>query len=730
MALRTVIADIETTRVEESFGVMQIPKTVHMLAMKELETGEVSVAVGHEQINNAVRALEEAETVIFHNGIGFDALVLEQHFGFKRNKTEMWDTLVLSRMFHADIKNLLDFDLFRQDEKLPDNDVFKFTGNLIGRHSLEAWGLRLNPKCPKGTYAEDMEAQGLDPWIEYNESMHIYGVQDVNVLARVWKEKIYPHIRPEVIDAMRTEHYLAELMIEVKNNGIKFDVARAEKLVAELQVREHEVKGDIGKRFPPRFEPQKWEYKPLNSNFYTTLMMDHPTNKIYRPYFNMPQDYRREMWGEITYSKRGRMVREGKVDLYPVDAYEATEDGSIGSGAFTKCHWNEFNPGSRPQIMRRLLELGWNPVEFTDAENPSTDADELAKIEDDLPAAKSIITYLTIQKRLGQIATGEKAWLHLVDDNGFIHPTIIPCNAVTSRATHADPNVSQVPAVKMQKVCTGMDEQGKKIYKLKANPKSFDDYVIEIAWGEAGGWGADCRACFTVPDGFDMVGCDLEGIELRCWGHYLAEFDGGKLIKTITTPGADIHEDNRRILRFDNRTDAKRFLFALMYGAGDEKLGYIIEPTSAASRQKIVGRNAKARFMNGVEGYNQLIGKLNRDAKHGYLIALDGRRLSVRKAHAALNTLLQSAGAIVSKRWIIESIRLIEEELGLKMGYENDYSLMIYSHDELQFAVRKQHAEQVKKLLEQAAVTAGEQLNMKIPIAAKGIIGGNWCDTH
>jgi DNA polymerase-1 len=39
--------------------------------------------------------------------------------------------------------------------------------------------------------------------------------------------------------------------------------------------------------------------------------------------------------------------------------------------------------------------------------------------------------------------------------------------------------------------------------------------------------------------------------------------------------------------------------------------------------------------------------------EHGYLVLLDGRRTYVRHEHAALNSLLQSAGAIICKRWII-----------------------------------------------------------------------------
>lgn len=723
MSLKTIIADIETTALEHEGGVMLIPEKVHLLRAKESETGEKFSAVGHDAIRTLLHKLEDAETIVFHNALGFDMKVLSHHFGFKPKGTVL-DSLVLSHMFHSNLsgKDSPDNARVAKDIELDKDDPFKFSGSLKGRHSLEAWGLRLDPKFPKGSYSEDMKAEGKDPWAEYNEEMDGYCEQDVELLDRLWKEKLEPQMIPSVQDAVNVEHYMAGLMDELNKDGIKFDVEAAEKLSEDLEKRAVELEAKIKEEFPPRLEPVKWNYTELPANVYSPLMHRFPDSKTYRPKFNLPAHYEREMWGAPTMYKVPQKVKDRvtKEILYEVAKHEQVDGSVYGNHSHTKVHWQDFNPGSRPQIVQRLLEFGWHPEEFTDAGNPSTDADTLTKLEEEFPAAKSIVAYLTVQKRLGQIKTGKKAWLNLVDKEGYIHPTIFPCNAVTHRATHADPNISQVPSVKMVKVpIPGTD-------KFELNAKGEPKLVV--GWGEEGKWGADCRAFFIVPPGYKMVGSDLSGIELRCWCHYLWEFDDGELANIVLNQ--DVHENNRRILEFNDRRDAKSFLFALMYGAGDEKLGWIIEPLSSSTRQKAVGRQARVRFMSGVKGFNDLNKKMKIAARRGYLVGLDGRRLYVRKEHAALNTLLQSAGAIISKYWIINVIQLVEAELGLEYGRDKDYWLMIYSHDELQFAVREEHSVALADICVRASEEAGKYLGLKLSVGAESCIGNNWCETH
>jgi DNA polymerase-1 len=72
-----------------------------------------------------------------------------------------------------------------------------------------------------------------------------------------------------------------------------------------------------------------------------------------------------------------------------------------------------FEPGSRDKIANRLTRLfGWTPVDYTPTGKPKVDETTLGGL--DYPEAKLLIRYLTVDKRLGQLATGDEAWLKRV----------------------------------------------------------------------------------------------------------------------------------------------------------------------------------------------------------------------------------------------------------------------------------------------------------------------------
>ena len=110
----------------------------------------------------------------------------------------------------------------------------------------------------------------------------------------------------------------------------------------------------------------------------------------------------------------------------------------------------------------------------------------------------------------------------------------------------------------------------------------------------------------------------------------------------------------------------------------------------------------------------------------GKLRGLDGRPIFCR-ADAALNYLLQSAGAILSKRWVVIGQDLIDEA---GLTYNRDYTRCAYVHDEVQLSVVPSEADRVMQLLEAAAPLAGEYYNFKVPISASADKGESWASTH
>lgn len=349
-----------------------------------------------------------------------------------------------------------------------------------------------------------------------------------------------------------------------------------------------------------------------------------------------------------------------------------------------------FNPGSRQQIAQRLTEMhGWKPIEFTDSGQAKVDETILSSLP--YPEAKLLSEYMMVQKRIGQLAEGDNAWLKLVKE-GRVHGGYNTNGAVTGRATHINPNIAQVPAGKSE-------------------------------------YGHECRELFTVPPGWKQFGADTSGLELRCFAHYQAPYDGGYYVKVVTE--GDVHTTNQQAAGLPTRDNAKTFIYALIYGAGDWKIGTIINKGKAA------GAALKKRFISKVPGY----GKLKRavegilkarkvNEKRQYLTGLDGRQLSIRSDHSALNTLLQSAGAIICKYWIVRiEERLIEK--GYKHGWDGDFVFLGWIHDEVQIAIRDEALAPVLGEIVNASIKDAETFfRFLCPLATEWKLGNNWAETH
>lgn len=342
----------------------------------------------------------------------------------------------------------------------------------------------------------------------------------------------------------------------------------------------------------------------------------------------------------------------------------------------------EFNPSSRQHIQRYLKEkFSWEPKEFTEKGQPKIDEEILTALP--FEEAKLLVEHFVVEKRLGQLGDGEKSWLKLVKKDGKIHGEVITNGAVTGRMTHQKPNVSQVPAVRSP-------------------------------------YGQECRELFTVPSGFKQVGVDAKSLELRCLAHYMAKWDGGKYAKIVVE--GDVHSENQKAAGLPTRDDAKTFIYALLYGAGDEKIGSIVKKGAAA------GKQLKKKFFKNIPALNDLKEAVAQTVKtRGYLIGLDGRRLKVRSAHSALNVLLQSAGAILMKKALVIADEDLQAE-GLKPGI--DYEFIINSHDERQYAVREGLEEFVGKTDVEAIKKAGEYFKFRCPLDGEYKVGKNWAECH
>jgi DNA polymerase I-like protein with 3'-5' exonuclease and polymerase domains len=346
-----------------------------------------------------------------------------------------------------------------------------------------------------------------------------------------------------------------------------------------------------------------------------------------------------------------------------------TERISEKTGKRLKDDVEVFNPGSRQQIAKRLQEKGWNPKKFTEKGQVIVDETTLAGV--DIPEAKAIAEYLLIQKRVAQI----ESWIEHTTEDQRIHGKIITNGAVTGRMTHHSPNMAQVPSVGSE-------------------------------------YGAECRSLFTVPKGYKLVGADASGLELRMLAHYMKDQD---YVSEVVS--GDVHTKNQKAAGLETRAQAKTFIYALLYGAGPAKIG-TITGGGAKEGQKLIDS-----FLRNTPSLKTLRDKVEKLASRGYLPGLDGRILFIRSAHAALNTLLQGAGAIVMKQALVlldDSIR--QERL--------DAKFVANVHDEWQMEVSEIHAQRVGELAVDSIKKAGIMLNLRCPLDGEYKIGNNWKETH
>jgi DNA polymerase I-like protein with 3'-5' exonuclease and polymerase domains len=334
-----------------------------------------------------------------------------------------------------------------------------------------------------------------------------------------------------------------------------------------------------------------------------------------------------------------------------------------------------FNPGSRKQIGEKLMELGWKPKDFTEKGQPIVDETVLANVK--IPEAQMIAEYLMLQKRVAQI----ESWLEAVGKDGRVHGKVITNGAVTGRMTHSSPNMAQIP-----------------------NSGSI--------------YGKECRECWTVEGGNVLVGCDASGLELRMLAHYMKDEN---YVKTVTEgsskDGTDVHTQNQKAAGLQTRDQAKTFIYAFLYGAGPAKIGSIVGGNAKAG-QKLIDS-----FLANTPALQRLRSTVGRYAGKGFVPGLDGRKIWVRSEHAALNSLLQGAGAIVMKKALV---------LFYDKTKANKWPVKLVAnvHDEFQLEVPKEYATIVGEAAKRSIVEAGEYFKLRCPLDGEYKIGANWRETH
>jgi len=373
--------------------------------------------------------------------------------------------------------------------------------------------------------------------------------------------------------------------------------------------------------------------------------------------------------------KAQELLAKLKDDIYDLEQWSLEEFEPTIVEMKTKTKEIPFNIGSSQQIADRLMKRGWKPKQFTDKDNIIINEAVLKTIkEPELKlTAERFAKYFLLQKRAVMV----ESWIEACDKSNRVHGKVMTLRTVTGRMAHNSPNMAQVPA-------------------------TYSPY------------GKECRGLWTISDAmnYKLVGTDASGLELRCLAHYLNDTS-----YTDEILNGDIHTKNMELAGIKNRDQAKTFIYAFLYGAGAEKIGKII---GAGKEQGNVLIN---RFLSNLPSLKRLRSQVENAGYRGKIKAIDGRYLKVRSAHSALNTLLQGAGAIICKHWLLRiTHRVYNKKLNVK--------LVASVHDEYQFEVHNKDISEFCSITKIAMKETENLLKLRCPLDNDYKVGTTWAETH
>ena len=313
-------------------------------------------------------------------------------------------------------------------------------------------------------------------------------------------------------------------------------------------------------------------------------------------------------------------------------------------------------------VQKVMLKLGWKPTKFgKDGKTPKTD--KYALDDWDHPAGKLLRSWRGTNMLVNNFY---KNLISSLDDWGATHCQFNVNRARSGRFSCSNPNLQNV------------------------DKKS------------------DARKVFICRKGYINFYIDLKQIELCGFAYYA----GDAQMQEALWDGADFHRMNAAVL-FDKpedeitqeeRTKAKTFSFALLYGAGIERIKIIFGCSD------LQAKTFRDRYYARFPAIRKLTWRVkDRLTEQGFIINRFGRRRRMRpdEAYKGMNALIQGWAADLLK----EAMRNMAEVLEGR-----DANLLVQVHDELGLEIRDD--EHLMETLHAAigAMTAAQSWAPTVPI--------------
>lgn len=653
------------------------------IVTKDIDTKEIRVFKEDQIITEFVPYFKQATTVIAHNGINYDLLVLKLYAGLDYEvepdmlagqPVEIIDTMILSKVLNPD---------------------------RFGGHSLDAWGNKLcNHKIDYRQRLVDLGVmQGNEPkgfeFTFFHPEMITYCTQDVNLTENVYNELIKEKGDWPWEDAISLEKSVAEIITRQEHRGFKFDSELAIELVKDLDEKIEAIRTEVEPIIPdkPMSKTNAKQYTAPKSQFLKSgLPSTHLKNFVEkhsghfiddRTVFLFGKEWKLPLpeeplvthekaslkdtthikewlvrdfgWNPTQYKERDLTVNAKKQKLNR-EGYEKVVIKYVEqtlTSPFCKDRLEHLEM-TRNTVLKKLLEKDINkPVKvltnptFTIGQDKEIDPN-LQKLEADFPYTRKIIEFLTYNHRRNSILGGgfdpeedeeaETGFLTNVRSDGRIATPAGTCDAGSSRFKH-------------RVVCN--------------IPRNTSLY------------GEQMRALFGCDNEYTyQMGYDFNSLEAMIESHYVYRYKGGPEYGVSLT--AEKPNDCHTVLakyisgiigKDFPRVTAKSVKYGCSYNAQPKRVTKIVGcdlPTAQVIFDAFWDKAAPLKELKeNMQKYWETTGQKK------FLLGLDKRKLPIRSKGNVINTAFQSAGVICAKRAMVIHDRKLRDR-GLIVDFFRD----------------------------------------------------------
>lgn len=642
----------------ESDDLCDTATVVHCLVTKDVDTGEVRTYHDHARLGERTGDIAEGIRYLMNAAEVIGHNIIDH------------DVPMLERLYKVRFTNTLTDTLVMSRALNPDRTLpagcpaavfnpLKGRSDRIGPHSIAAWGYRIGRGKP----------EHFD-WSRFSALMLYRCSEDVEINAVVYRALLVELGSQILPDWLRMEMAVSRAAKRMAQRGWLVDRQKIEEHIATLSRRIEAIEAEVLPQVPMYCVCQEAAVE-RDEDGEPTLY-----HYVKKPFLKSGQ------WSKsvVSWVPELEQSEEGVVNK----TTGRKHNWSVG-GPFTRVAFEQINLQSDKQVKRYLMSVGWQPLEWNVAKtgknkgkvtSPKITEASLDSISNG--TGKLIAEHIKCCHRRSQL----QGWLECIRPDGRISSIVNPQAAPTARMTHR--NIVNVPKV--------------------------DDKVF---------FGKEMREVFIAAPGYVLVGCDSVADQVRKLCHYMGDDEFTDVVLNgDKDKGTDIHSFNMKATRLASRALAKNFFYGFLFGAGDTKIGKLVNGDARRGRQlrdNYYARLPKLKLLlDGLKKVHQ---------QRGYLVALDGRKIYPRKEHELLVYLLQAAEAIMMKRAMCYVNYWIEQE-GL------DAHQVCIMHDEYTFEVREDQAERVKFLSRQAIVQAGIDLKLTVPPDGDPKIGRSWAEIH